>query len=829
MSGIFRLLQMEAVKSGSSKSFRLPGAGPLVQELHGFDSHEINDLEMFLALRKRQRRERTPLTVMDLATPSAAAISHSSFDNGSSRGLGPGAVATDMQLDEPVSYKRRESQQALPVGGNATVTTLAAAAGGKRLYQCRLCSMVLSSSSNRVRHERKQHGRMVSAVIDAPSAAAEFVAGQVEAALPAHAGVKRSASQAQLDNKAVKTVSDTTTAVSQDTVPQDTVTQDTVSQDCASQDRVSQDIMSQHETSVPHDDGSTAQEDLSLDTGVSGVSKSQDSLAQRDGSLSGATHSGTLHVRPLSLEDRPVSQDAVSLQDMSQVDVSHAPHVEAPMVPAPPEDVPQASSEQDLQMQEACTPFLQWLCQPPMTETEALVKARRVRDMAQLKPIKLNLRFIFGLLLEKKAMMRPDLNELARLPVCEALAGALDARNLQSARVYALFLLVKKVLVFLASCESARRSQFVTPNTYASFMYVDTVCAEASQRRKQDARNRALLGVQSSKTLQKSQPFQSGAIQSAGRMPADAFLMPSMSALPDRLGVKATNTSTVQQLPDAVASASESASSVPPAAPQEDPSASEMTTEQLRAVAKGCLAYLQRRDPAAAQYFVHHLVTATLCLGMAPRTQVLRDLRLGSSFVKEADGLYWVRMLGAQNKNNRPTCFSLAKDLTEAYDYYLQTLRPQLLNGETHDYVFFKRNGTGPRGDFAELTAMATTLTIGEPKNPHAFRSSVITAFWSAGATQSSMNQLAHIMAHDPATARQFYFRPQMAQVAIETNNRMREVLQIDQVASERGTGKTLAPANEEAEPSSQEQGVVGSARSDMFTDFPYAVHAGTA
>jgi len=35
-----------------------------------------------------------------------------------------------------------------------------------------------------------------------------------------------------------------------------------------------------------------------------------------------------------------------------------------------------------------------------------------------------------------------------------------------------------------------------------------------------------------------------------------------------------------------------------------------------------------------------YLVTALLCLCMAPRSQVLRQLRLGSSLVKEADGKY---------------------------------------------------------------------------------------------------------------------------------------------------------------------------------------------
>jgi hypothetical protein len=109
-------------------------------------------------------------------------------------------------------------------------------------------------------------------------------------------------------------------------------------------------------------------------------------------------------------------------------------------------------------------------------------------------------------------------------------------------------------------------------------------------------------------------------------------------------------------------------------------------------------------------------------------------------------------------------------------------LRPQLLqqSGQQHDYVFFKKNGTAPRADFGELTSTATMQTIRQAKNPHAFRSAVVTAFYTkTGATQSDMNTLAQIMAHDPLTARNCYYRPQMAQAASETNARMRKVLQL--------------------------------------------------
>ena len=58
---------------------------------------------------------------------------------------------------------------------------------------------------------------------------------------------------------------------------------------------------------------------------------------------------------------------------------------------------------------------------------------------------------------------------------------------------------------------------------------------------------------------------------------------------------------------------------------------------------------------------------------------MLKELRLGSTFVKQADGLYWVRMAAELNKNGKPTVFALAQELTEPFDFYLSTIRPALL------------------------------------------------------------------------------------------------------------------------------------------------------
>lgn len=157
----------------------------------------------------------------------------------------------------------------------------------------------------------------------------------------------------------------------------------------------------------------------------------------------------------------------------------------------------------------------------------------------------------------------------------------------------------------------------------------------------------------------------------------------------------------------------------------------------------------------------------------------LQQLRIGSSLTKEADGRYWIRMLAEQNKNGRPTMFSLAAELTPAYDVYLQHVRPSLLQRMArrdvaqHDYVFFKRNGSAPRTDFSSSTCVVTQAVLRRPVNAHTFRSSLITTFYSSGASEADMTMLASIMAHDPATQRDFYYKPKHNEAAVQASQRM--------------------------------------------------------
>jgi len=424
--------------------------------------------------------------------------------------------------------------------------------------------------------------------------------------------------------------------------------------------------------------------------------------------------------------------------------------------------------EEDLQA--ACFSFLSWLASPCMTACEALVKAKRVKSTSQLAPIKNTLKFTFALLYESKVIDSIDLKVLLRLSVAQALYKAIVDRQVGSGRMHQIFLLVKKVLVYFSSCESGKLRQFVQPTAYESYLYVENICSESSNQRKQDQRNRMVLGISGARgaLAEPKEMFQIPKIWSGDASP------PQAPASPQQLRPQLRDSVVAEDAPTGIS-------------PNQI-----MTKEELSSVTQACVTYLSstvtREAPAANSHgaaahadsdlhFMHHLVTATFCLGMAPRSQVLQQLRIGSSLTKEADGLYWIRMKSEESKNHRPTMFALASELTPAYDHYLQCVRPRLLALSTqaaqHDYVFFKRSGAAPRSDFSSSTCLVTQQVLGRPVNAHTFRSSLITTFYSSGATEAEMSTLASIMAHDPSTQRNFYYKPKHNSACVQIGQRM--------------------------------------------------------
>jgi hypothetical protein len=602
-----------------------------------------------------------------------------------------------------------------------------------RPYPCRVCNIMMSSASNRARHERIKHPGTARA-----TKCIKFDSGNVSSMRPV-------------------------ASLGRITPSDGSPTPDVVIMESESED----DVDTGKETTEENRDSCPLADDF--------TSRVMAAAAAASNSPSNSTEGVPNEVNSHSSEEA----EEENMRGMSEVAVDGESPAAAAAPSVPLWTPPGHPILSDSELQTGCFSFLQWLTQPPMTATEAIVKARRISHIKQLQPIKLHLRFIFGLLVERSVLTKVDLASLAKLSICQSLLEAMNRRNVGSGRIHAIFLVVKKVLVFLSSEESQRTRQYVLPTTAESFLYVDNVCAESSQRRKQEARNRAVLGIRTIETLR------SGVI---ARPPMEQFSIPSTWS----------PTAEEKERADAEVNTSESSQSSQSSSVT-GPSCNELSPEELKQITQGCLQYLQQALRSvnnessscnsnntiyeiADQLFVQYLVTATLCLGLAPRSQVLKELRVGTSFKKEADGRYWIRILAELNKNHKPSCFALPMQLTSAYDTYLSTIRPRMLQqlGVNHDYVFFKRCGKSPRHDFSEITSVVTQHLIGRPVNAHAFRGAVITLFYDQGeATQADMDKLATIMAHDSSTAKNYYYRPQIQQAALGTSERILSLLDL--------------------------------------------------
>ena len=854
------------------------------------------------------------------------------------------------------SIRTHRPHRLIPVGlvssnFNTSAAALTADCHSKRTFPCRICGTNLSSSSNRLRHERVKHQ---SAQQIYGSSAAGGTAAQPDAACAATSSVAAADSAADnhcepaaegessfnADHEAQQSAS----AAAHSTHPAATSMSHNAFSLQAADGAVSMDV---------DDSGSSSSARCSSSDSSDSAEPEPAAVAQIEGAVSSAA------TEPQQLQASPsLLKELTCIEGVSP-------------------------SLQESELQGQCYPFLCWLTEPPLTPCEALVKARRVKSLSQLQPIKNTLRFIFVLLHELHIVEgAPELSALSTLSVCQQLYSAMQARQAGHARLHAIFLLVKKILVFLSSKESAARRQFLLPSSVSeSYLYVDGICSDSGFRRKQEARNRSLLGVAASRQLRDTQAASAAAAAALDPTSATGpvgFQVPrtwstsssAAAALPGATSAAATNTGaaaapsvkvqssnsvqfklrrvrsssktaaaadTSLSAPSsssaaAVTAAQTSRKATPIATADHEASANEMTPAELQQVTQGCVQFLQQHssatvirsgtqiisdsmklsqatvacaadtaaascEPSCARFsadvhaqsqltnsadgmasqlqavdacaaaasalglatqlsspsnsadpeisaapaagiaataelklnkltaahaaspsvasvkvpapasaatvadhvYMAYLVTALLCLCMAPRSQVLRQLQIGSSLVKEADGKYWVRLLADMCKNGKPTLFAVPELLTPIMDHYLEYIRPRMLarqpkaiataaatasaaaaastSGSAHSYFFCKTNGTAPRTEFSTCTSLVTMQLIGRPINAHAFRSAVITTFYSANASQADMDTLANIMSHDAATARNYYYRPQRMRAAEDTSQRMMKQL----------------------------------------------------
>ncbi len=667
----------------------------------------------------------------------------------------------------------------------------------KLSHVCRFCNCTLSSSSNRLRHERLKHASELHSLPNTPAAGAS----RKQSCEGAFAKSSSSSAKNELETDASSSNSATGTMELEPQVQEHDSTSIDKPESADSVTHRQCHITSLDSDSEGKENEPDAPDQCEPTDSELAVSMAEPAAAQAACDDENLDESRS--VMEMEAGEAPSSSPRQPQELHQQLQSTTAVDSTAGLEPGADQVLEAVGARPLLQeedLQEACYPFLQWLASPCMTACEALVKAKRVKSISQLAPIKSSLRFVFALLYESKVIDAIGLRNLLRLSICQALYQAIVDRQVGSGRTHQIFLLVKKVLVFLSSTESAKSRQFVQPSSYESYTLVENITSESSNQRKQEARDRMVLGISGSRgaLTQPKEVFQipktwNGDSQSS-TSPAQLARAPPQPQPPQQ------QLQLVKVVQAAAGMALQPFANGVDALPLVDRARLEplessanrmMTKEELCKVTQSCLAYLtsmvelytQPHDekPSAETdlYFTHHLVTGMLCLGLAPRSQVLQQIKIGSSFTKEEDGRYWIKMSSSQSKNNRPTMFALAGELTRAVDVYLQFVRPRLLArcAAQHDWVFFKRSGVAPRTNFSSSTCLVTQAILGFPVNPHTFRSSLITTFYSSGASEAEMSTLASIMSHDPATARNFYFKPKHTEAAVQASQRMVEQL----------------------------------------------------
>ena len=117
--------------------------------------------------------------------------------------------------------------------------------------------------------------------------------------------------------------------------------------------------------------------------------------------------------------------------------------------------------------------FIEWLQQPAQNAFESVVKLKRQLLEKDIKPYRNNVRFLFGLLIQKGVLREGTsrLGDLADIDICKNILSLLDHdRNVGIERQYQLLLLIKKILVFLSSTQSNRTNRVVPPDSIPSYV-----------------------------------------------------------------------------------------------------------------------------------------------------------------------------------------------------------------------------------------------------------------------------------------------------------------------------------------------------------------------
>jgi hypothetical protein len=364
--------------------------------------------------------------------------------------------------------------------------------------------------------------------------------------------------------------------------------------------------------------------------------------------------------------------------------------------------------------------FITWLSQGAHTVFEQSIKRKRMTSPAQVRPIKTNIRFLFGELISLGICTADTIQMIVftRLDLVQQLMECIKGRGVGAGRIYALVLLMKKIVIFLCSKQSLATRHHIPPQTVASFQYIDSLCDEMSRQKKMNREDRSVLQLTASRDCRTS-----------------------------------------DQLPKALVS---------------------LTVDDMRHLVERCLSQLKASVSTkdAATRYTAHLITVSFVLLLGPRQAVFRQLRHGESLVREE--MWLIKLKSSQTKNGKAVLLQIPAALTLAYDYYLSTVRPLLIEPQAHDtgFVFIQRNNE-QREDFSSLTREVTRRLIQKETNAHRFRHALASSFHSyEGSNTRMMGDLALAMNHDVRTQQSHYVQHEQIVAQESLHRHLKVILQ---------------------------------------------------
>lgn len=377
------------------------------------------------------------------------------------------------------------------------------------------------------------------------------------------------------------------------------------------------------------------------------------------------------------------------------------------------------------QTEQLCRPFVRWLGSMPITFLQHhYCRTRLVAGSKQEKAVIGNLRYILATILLVSLQANEEylsLRYAASLPAMQALFEALDRRRVGPERRHTISLLLIKIVLWMAAeARQSSRNRF-DESQVSSFAFLRAQCDSAGRAKKQRERERSMsLAEDSSDILTRTE-----------------------AALVAR--------ETVARLHQFIAQQQQQ-----PSPESRSPGQGE---EELQALRPG----INDRDAAA---FMAYLVTASL-IHCAFRTQSYAHLVIGETFVRLPTGRWQVRYTGVEHaKGHLPLVVQLPDALTPLYNFWLQHLRPRLVQrwvargAQDRHYVFPAPKTLGARDSFARETQSVTMELIGKPIAPHKFRTSVVTiASRAAETTEQDLKALALSMQHSQETQQRYYAR----------------------------------------------------------------------